>query len=165
MKSRIYMYLFFFSSLLALFMYVNQSAIYERQTAVIESLERKNKRYMDSINSLNQVVSELRYCELLTNDAPRNYSEQMGIEPEDAADQVREQIYEYNLPRAGNTLVPFANTDGQWRINRVKFLNHRWVIADCSDGQSWGELWIEYFFDQQGELDLSVESSVLFPAH
>ena len=59
--------------------------------------------------------------------------------------------------------MPFANANGQWRINRIKFLNHRWVIADCSDGSAWGELWIEYFFDQEGQLDLTVESSVLYP--
>ena len=44
MKSRIYMYLFFFSILLVLFMYVNQSSIFERQVAVISALEKKKVR-------------------------------------------------------------------------------------------------------------------------
>ncbi|MDA1210274.1 MAG: hypothetical protein O3A41_04495 [Bacteroidetes bacterium] len=163
MKSRIYMYLFFFSILLVLFMYVNQSAIFERQTAVINSLEQKQLALKDTVIALNQEISELLYFDLLTNDSARTYFEQIGLEPEDAANQVKERIYEYNLQKGGNPLVPFANANGQWRINRIKFLNHRWVIADCSDGSAWGELWIEYFFDQEGELDLTVESSVLYP--
>jgi len=163
MKSRIYMYLFFFSILLVLFMYVNQSAIFERQTAVINSLEQKQSVLKDSVATLKQEISELLYFDLLTNDSARTYFEQIGLEPEDAANQVKELIYEYNLQKGGNPLVPFANANGQWRINRIKFLNHRWIIADCSDGRAWGELWIEYFFDQEGQLDLTVESSVLYP--
>jgi hypothetical protein len=157
------MYLFFFSILLVLFMYVNQSAIFERQTAVINSLEQKQSVLKDSVTTLNQEISELLYFDLLTNDSARTYFEQIGLEPEDAANQVKERIYEYNLQKGGNPLVPFANANGQWRINRIKFLNHRWIIADCSDGRAWGELWIEYFFDQEGQLDLTVESSVLYP--
>jgi len=157
------MYLFFFSILLVLFMYVNQSAIFERQTAVINSLEQKQSVLKDSITTLKQEISELLYFDLLTNDSARTYFEQIGLEPEDAANQVKELIYEYNLQKGGNPLVPFANANGQWRINRIKFLNHRWIIADCSDGRAWGELWIEYFFDQEGQLDLTVESSVLYP--
>ena len=157
------MYLFFFSILLVLFMYVNQSAIFERQTAVINSLEQKQSVLKDSVATLKQEISELLYFDLLTNDSARTYFEQIGLEPEDAANQVKELIYEYNLQKGGNPLVPFANANGQWRINRIKFLNHRWIIADCSDGRAWGELWIEYFFDQEGQLDLTVESSVLYP--
>ena len=157
------MYLFFFSILLVLFMYVNQSAIFERQTAVINSLEQKQLALKDTVTALNQEISELLYFDLLTNDSARTYFEQIGLEPEDAANQVKERIYEYNLQKGGNPLVPFANANGQWRINRMKFLNHRRVIADCSDGSAWGELWIEYFFDQEGQLDLTVESSVLYP--
>jgi len=163
MKSRIYMYLFFFSILLVLFMYVNQSSIFERQTAIITSLEQKNQNFKDSIATQNQQISELLYFDLLTNDAARTYFEGLGMEAEDAATLVRERIYEYNLTKGGNPLVPFANANGQWRINRVKFLNHRWVIADCSDGTSWGEIWIEYFFDLDGALDLTTQSSVLYP--
>jgi hypothetical protein len=157
------MYLFFFSILLVLFMYVNQSAIHERQTAVINSLEQKQSVLKDSVTTLKQEISELLYFDLLTNDSARTYFEQIGLEPEDAANQVKELIYEYNLQKGGNPLVPFANANGQWRINRIKFLNHRWIIADCSDGRAWGEVWIEYFFDQEGQLDLTVESSVLYP--
>jgi len=149
MKSRIYMYLFFFSILLVLFMYVNQSAILERQTAVINSLEQKQSVLKDSVTTLKQEISELLYFDLLTNDSARTYFEQIGLEPEDAANQVKELIYEYNLQKGGNPLVPFANANGQWRINRIKFLNHRWIIADCSDGRAWGEVWINTFLTKR----------------
>ena len=157
------MYLFFFSILLVLFMYVNQSSIFERQAATIDVLERKNETFKDSIATLSEEISQLLYFDLLTNDSARTYFERIGMEAEDAATQVRERIYEYNLTTGGNPLVPFANANGQWRVNRVKFLNHRWVIADCSDGRAWGEIWIEYFFDQEGQLDLTTQASVLYP--
>ena len=70
------MYLFFFSILLVLFMYVNQSAIFERQTAVINSLEQKQLALKDTVTALNQEISELLYFDLLTNDSARTYFEQ-----------------------------------------------------------------------------------------
>ena len=163
MKSRIYMYLFFFSLLLLLFMYVNQSTIFDRQVTTIEVFEEKNNILKDSIAQLNQVLSEATYFDLLTNDAARTYFEQLGMEPEQVANQVKERIYEYNLQKGGNPLVPFGKTRGEWRVNRVKFLNHRWLIADCSDGRAWGEIWIEYFFDQNADLDLTTRAQVLYP--
>jgi len=163
MKSRIYMYLFFFSLLLLLFMYVNQSTIFDRQVATIEVFEEKNNTLKDSIAQLNQALSEATYFDLLTNDAARTYFEQLGMEPEQVANQVKERIYEYNLQKGGNPLVPFGKMNGEWRVNRVKFLNHRWLIADCSDGRAWGEIWIEYFFNQNADLDLTTRAQVLYP--
>ncbi len=157
------MYLFFFSLLLVLFMYMNQTTIFERQSFRIGIFEEKNKVLKDSIAILNQQLLDTEYFDLLTNDAARTYFEKLGMEPEDVANDVQELIYEYNLQKGGNPLVPFGNMNGEWRINRVKFLNHRWVIADCSDGRAWGEVWIEYFFDQNDVLDLITRSQVLYP--
>ena len=157
------MYLFFFSLLLVLFMYMNQTTIFERQSFRIGIFEEKNKVLKDSIAILNQQLLDTEYFDLLTNDAARTYFEKLGMEPEDVANDVHELIYEYNLQKGGNPLVPFGNMNGEWRINRVKFLNHRWVIADCSDGRAWGEVWIEYFFDQNDVLDLITRSQVLYP--
>jgi len=144
-------------------MYMNQTTIFERQSFRIGIFEEKNKVLKDSIAILNQQLLDTEYFDLLTNDAARTYFEKLGMEPEDVANDVQELIYEYNLQKGGNPLVPFGNMNGEWRINRVKFLNHRWVIADCSDGRAWGEVWIEYFFDQNDVLDLITRSQVLYP--
>jgi len=142
---------------------MNQTTIFERQSFRIGIFEEKNKVLKDSIAILNQQLLDTEYFDLLTNDAARTYFEKLGMEPEDVANDVQELIYEYNLQKGGNPLVPFGNMNGEWRINRVKFLNHRWVIADCSDGRAWGEVWIEYFFDQNDVLDLITRSQVLYP--
>ena len=60
-------------------------------------------------------------------------------------------------------MIPLAGTKGAMRINKLKFLNHRWIQADFSDGSSWGEMIVEYFYDHNMELQLTTIGSVLYP--
>ena len=41
-----------------------------------------------------------------------------------------------------------SNANNKYLINKVKILNHKWIIADFSNGSRWGEMWIEYYFNK-----------------
>jgi len=50
-------------------------------------------------------------------------------------------------------------------INTVKLLNHKWIIADFSDGDFWGELFIAYEINENSELKFSLIDSFLYPTN
>ncbi len=62
---------------------------------------------------------------------------------------IREELYEKNFNKNTDNFVPLSNTKNKYLINKVKILNHKWIIADFSKGTRWGEMWIEYYFDKK----------------
>ncbi|MBT8262360.1 MAG: hypothetical protein KJO05_06030 [Bacteroidia bacterium] len=163
MKKRIFMYLFFFAVLFILFQYMNEKTIFESQENKINSLT-KQVAESDSINNvLTDKVAELDYFTLLGNENAMTYIENLGMDAEAAQGLVTEAIYESNFGDVQNPLVPIESQDGKMRINKVKFLNHRWILADFTDGTYWGEVLIEYFFDDNNQLLLTPIGGTLYP--
>ena len=48
-------------------------------------------------------------------------------------------------------------------INTVKLLNHKWIIADFSDGVFWGELLLTYEVHDDSTVRFQVVESFLYP--
>ena len=163
MKSKIFMYLFFFALLFVIFQYMNEKTIFESQEKKITTLTEKKTRALDSIEILNDRIADLNYFTLQGNENAMTYFENLGRESLQVEQQVADAIYDRILENGGNSLIPFAGTKGAMRINKLKFLNHRWIQADFSDGSSWGEMIIEYFYDEKMELQLTPIGSVLYP--
>ncbi len=163
MRNKIFMYLFFFAVLFIIFQYMNEKSIFESQEKQITSLSKK-VAVADSLSGLQQeALLELNYFNLMNNDKAMDYLEKLGLDAQDVANMVRDQIYDLNVAPNGNPLVPVEGMEGKMHINKIKFLNHRWVIADFSDGTYWGEVLIEYFFDEKNELSLRTIEGVLYP--
>ncbi|MEM7186745.1 MAG: hypothetical protein AAF466_08815 [Bacteroidota bacterium] len=162
MKSKIYMYLFFFAALLLIFMYMTQRSIYESQEETIASLRDKLNKSADSIAAMEDQLLDLNYFTLQGNDNAMTYLERLGFEAAAVENMVGETIIDMNLSEGGNPLVPLEG-DGEMRVNKMKFINHRWIQADFSDGTYWGEMLVEYFFDENKELQLTPIASVLYP--
>lgn len=163
MRSKIFMYLFFFSMLLVLFMFMNQKSVYESQQGKINGLTSQNMRAEDRIAELEEQVAELNYFTLQGNENAMSYIDRLGLDPVLVEQLISDKIYDLNLQPEGNPLVPFQGKQGNLRINKIRFLNHRWIQADFSDGASWGEVMIEYFYDQNNEWQLQTISSTLYP--
>ena len=163
MKNKIFMYLFFFALLFVLFQYMNEKTIFESQEKKIAALSEKASKAIDSIEVLNDKVADLNYFTLQGNENAMTYFENLGLDAVKVESQVADAIYDKLTEGGGNSLIPFSGTKGTMRINKLKFLNHRWIQADFSDGSSWGEMIVEYFFDQNMELQLNTIGSVLYP--
>ena len=163
MKNKIFLYLFLFAILFIIFQYMNEKSIFESQENKIASLSAKVSTAKDSIGRLNDSVLDLNYFTLQGNENAVTYFENLGYEAAEVETLVSEVIYDKNVLKGGNPLIPLAGINGDMRINKLKFLNHRWVLADFSDGTYWGEMVIEYFFDENRELQLSTIGAVLYP--
>ncbi|NND63006.1 MAG: hydrolase [Flavobacteriaceae bacterium] len=163
MRSKIFMYLFFFAVLYIIFQYANEKSIFESQDKKITSLTEKSERLTDSLNILQDQIAELNYFTLQGNENAMTYIENLGMESTEVEALVSDAILEQNLIKGGNPLIPMEGMQGEMRVNKIKFLNHRWVLADFSDGSFWGEMLIEYFFDENNKLELTTLDAVLYP--
>jgi hypothetical protein len=157
------MYLFFFAALLIIFMYMNQKAIFEAQEKSIVSLKENLRQRTDTLAVLQDKIADLDYFTLQGNENAMTYLESLGFESQAVETLVSETIYDMNLIKGGNPLVPLKGVNGEMRVNKLKFINHRWIQADFTDGTYWGEMLVEYFFDENKELQLTPLSSVLYP--
>lgn len=162
MKSKIFMYLFFFSILLLLFMFMNQKSIYEKQQKQIDRLTEKVKESTDSIAAMEDRILDLNYFTLQGNENPVSYLENIGLDAAEVENTLTEDIYDLNLTKGGNPLINVEGY-GELRINKVKFLNHRWIQVDFTDGSLWGEMLIDYFYDENMQVELTPISTVLYP--
>ena len=156
------MYLFFFAVLYIIFQYMNEKSVFESQEKQIENLSRKVQA-ADSLRLVaeNEAINA-NYFNLMGNSDAMTYLENLGMEAADVKQMVGDAIIERNFEANGNPLVPIEG-GSKMLINKIKFLNHRWVIANFSDGNYWGEVIIEYFFDENNELFLKPISALLYP--
>ena len=164
MRSKIFMYLFIFSMLFVLFIYVNDKKILDSKEQRIENLENKlaSSEKDSNLNSGNSSENE-DYFSFQNNESAYSFFENKGIDPEKLPAQIEETIISQNAPDKDNPLVPFDGMNGPMRINKIKILNHKWILADFTDGTYWGELLISYSVEDNGTITYNTEKSFLYP--
>jgi len=163
MKSRIFMYLFLFALLLVLFQYVNQKGIYESQNKKIVSLQSKVEKLKDSVATLESLQRDFNYFKLIGNDNAMTYFENQNMDAVAVQQKVSDEIYSKNSAKEDNPLVPYAGMHGLMAVNKVYFLNHKWLIADFTDGVYWGEMLLYYDIDKDDAISFEVLGAMLYP--
>ncbi len=162
MRNKIFLYLFLFSLLMLLFLYMSQKSIYESQENKITSVNTLLEKSQDSISKLNTEIAELHYFNFQDNDNAMTYFENMGYDATEIEELVTNQIYDQNAIKGNNPLVPFEGMEGEMKINKIKFLNHKWIIADFTDGVYWGEMILDYSINSEKQLNFNTIGSTLY---
>lgn len=163
MGKRIFIYLFIFTLLLALFIYVNDKRILDDKEERIEILQKEiaeAKKQNDSLVALEGND----YFNLSNNEEAISYFENKGIDTKRLIANIEDAIISQNKAQEDNPLVPYAGMEGNMRINRIKILNHKWIIADFTDGKYWGEVFLSYEVGEDGSISFNAEKSFLYPA-
>ncbi len=164
MKGKIYLYLFMFSSLLVVFQYVNSKSIIEKYEKDIVKAKDKVSMYKDSLMTLEDENLELMYFNLENNEDAISYFENKGLNVSELIPFIKDELYKLNEVKGEHPLVPYASmTDGKILINNMRLLNHKWIIADFSDGKYWGELFLTYEITDEGKLDYELKEYFLYP--
>jgi tetratricopeptide (TPR) repeat protein len=164
MKGKIYLYLFVFSLLLVIFQYVNSKSIIEKYEKDIIKAKEKVSMYKDSILALQDDNLELMYFNLENNEDAISYFEKKGLNVSELIPFIKDELYNLNEAKGEHSLIPYAAmTDGKMLINNIRLLNHKWIIADFSDGRYWGELFLTYEIIDTGELDYNLKEYFLYP--
>lgn len=163
MKRQIFLYLFLFTLLLVIFQYMNEKSIFENQEIKIENLRAQVEVAEDSLSKLNARIGDLNYFTLQGNENAMTYLESLGYDSGDIETLITNQIYDQNAIKGNNPLVPFEGMNGEMKINKLKFLNHKWILADFTDGTYWGEMILEFNINEKEELTLNTIASLIYP--
>jgi len=154
--------LHYFSILLLLFLFF-QYLYYSRKIlkakSNLEVEKNKNQFYLDSLEKWNEKIIENNYFVLEGNEEAISYFDKIAIQ--NISQKIQDALYETNIKE--NDLIPYEGMNGKFLINKVRILNHKWIIADFSDGKYWGELFIKYKIDSQKKITFKVVEYFLYP--
>ena len=130
------------------------------QQSRLEKKQSQLKALKDSLKVEKRRFFENVYFSLDTNEEALVYFDDLGFPVTSML--IKDAIYDTNLLREEESLVPYAQMGGKFLINKIKILNHKWVIADFSDGTFWGELLIKYQVAADGVLTFTVVEQFLY---
>ncbi|MDO1500658.1 hydrolase [Winogradskyella maritima] len=167
MKSRIFMYLFIFALLAVVFQYVNSKNILDKYEEDITKLKGKNKVLEEQTLQLQEANEDLSYFRVEGNEDALSYFESLGYKTEELIPAIRDGLYNMNNYEGDDhPIVPYASmTDQQILINRVRILNHKWILANFTDGKHWGEIFVTYELDDKGGLTYDLGEYFLYPVN
>jgi hypothetical protein len=154
MKSKIFMYLFLFTALFVVFQYANSNKALNQFTNQIDSLKKEVSQLKDSLQLVEDKNFDLQYFSLEGNEDALAYFNNLDVTA--LVTNIKDKVYEYNESKGDNPLVPYAGMSGDMKINKVKLLNHQWMISDFSDGKYWGELLLKYSYDNNTQ-EITIE--------
>jgi hypothetical protein len=126
-----------------------------------------NTKLKDSLTSVSAKLDDANYFALENNQNAQDYLNSgygiKNISYEQLIPLVKEKLMDLNENPKGN---PYTGQDQigaqKFIINKAKVLNHRWVIADFSDGEYWGEVLLKYFVNEDESITFEIVQSVLY---
>jgi hypothetical protein len=160
MKHKIYLYLFIFVALIALYQFVSASNMVTAKNTKIESQADQLVQLEDSIQKLHLKVLDNKYFSLENNDDALAYYDHLKLK--DPSRYISDKLLETNESKGDNPLVPYEGMENDFKINKIKILNHKWILADFSDGKYWGEVLIKYELKDDLGVDFSLIDHLLY---
>ena len=164
MKKSLMLYLFILVLLLNVFTYK-----YFSDEIAFEKSKSENtiKRVRDSLLSSTNKLADANYFSLEKNENAQNYFNPDNVKKTIQIDKlipfVTEKLMDLNANPKGN---PYTGQDqigaNKFIINKVKILNHRWIIADFSDGEYWGEVLLKYFVNEDETVSFETIQSFIY---
>ncbi|WP_395046775.1 hypothetical protein [Flavobacterium sp.] len=121
---------------------------------------RAEKFKVKMTDSITKIVAEKEdgdYFSLAYDEKAQDYLE--GYDVQKLMPQVKEKLMDMNSNPTGNKLIPYDNMV----INKVRFLNHRWIIADFTGDSNWGEVILKYFLEKDGSVTFETAETVMYP--
>jgi lipopolysaccharide export LptBFGC system permease protein LptF len=160
MKTRIYLYLFIFTALIALFLFVSGNKQVAASENKVASLQEAITNLEDSLQKKELEVLDMQYFSLENNDDALAYYDHLELE--DPSRYIADKLLETNEQKGTNPLIPYEGMENDFKINKIKILNHKWIIADFSDGKYWGELIINYALKDDLGVDFKLLDYLLY---
>jgi hypothetical protein len=161
---RLFIYLFGISLLFTIYTY----SYYSKKVAFeAERYTKMKTKLTDSIQSLLEINRSNQYFNLAYNDAAQDYfidNPNLSISSiSEFSSQIKEALIAFNDLESGNPYTGQEQINEQkFIIERVRVLNHRWIIADFTDGKFWGEALIKYFAEDDGSFTFEHMHAILY---
>jgi uncharacterized FlgJ-related protein len=153
------LYAFVFSLLFNVFQFVNSTKILEGKETEVQKVKTQLKTSRDSVMQL----SNANYFALESDEDAQEYFFSNNLDYQKVAIKVKEDLIVLNENKNGNQLVPYEPIDGKsFIVNTSKILNHRWLIAEFSNGDLWGQILVKYFVSADRPTEFETVETVLY---
>lgn len=153
------LYAFVFSLLFNVFQFVNSTKILEGKETEVQKVKTQLKTSRDSVMQL----SNANYFALESDEDAQEYFFSNNLDYQKVAIKVKEDLIVLNENKNGNQLVPYEPIDGKsFIVNTSKILNHRWLIAEFSNGDLWGQILVKYFVSADKPTEFETIETVLY---
>ena len=164
MKGKVFMYLFLFTLLLVLFMFVNSKSIIESYEKKLIKAENRVEVYKDSLAVLSDENLELLYFNLENNEDALSYFEKFGYDTSELIPKIKDALISKNVYEGDDhPIIPYASmTENKIMINKIRLLNHKWILTDFTDGKYWGELLISYTVKDLNTIEFKLEDYLMY---
>ncbi|WP_299100456.1 hydrolase [uncultured Winogradskyella sp.] len=166
MKNKILMYLFIFTVLLLIFQYVNSKNILDKYEVDIVKVKSQLKESEATIKAMEEQNFEMSYFNIDGNEDALTYFEAQGYDTEKLIPAIIEGLYNMNdYEGDDHPIVPYVSmTESKLLINKIRVLNHKWIIANFTDGEFWGEIFVSYEIDEQNQLKYKLVEYLMYPS-
>jgi len=126
-----------------------------------------NKKFIDTVLALTNKNNDEEYFTLAKNQNAQEYFENNKVGTFVYAEKiipfVTDKLKDFNSNLNGNPYVDQSPINGKkFIINKIKVLNHRWIIADFNNGDIWGEALIKYFLNDDGSVSFENAETLIY---
>ena len=160
MKNKIFSYLFIFAALIALYQFVSANNMVKDKNEKINNLQSELIHFQDSVQKLQLKVMDMQYFSLENNDDALVYYDHLELQ--DPGSYISDKLLETNEEKGDNPLIPYEGMESDFKINKIKILNHKWIVADFSDGKYWGEILLKYELKDNLGVDFTLMDHLLY---
>lgn len=160
MKKNIFLYLFVFMALIALYLGMRGSKMTSSSMEQIGALKTEVADLKDSVQKGQIRMLDMQYFSLQNNDDALAYFEHLNLE--NPTRYIEDKLLETNEKKGDNPLIPYEGMESDFKINKIKVLNHKWILADFSDGSYWGDLIIKYELKDDLGVDFTLVEHLLY---
>lgn len=160
--------LLLYSFILALVFNVFTYSYYSREIAFKnEQFDILKKKVQINQEKLKDKLLDSDYFSLENNEKAQNYFysnlPEKNVDVTELIPLIKNKLMDYNDNPNGNPYVDQQKLgNNKFIINKIKVLNHRWIIADFSDGEYWGEVLLKYFVNDDKSISFEVNQSLVY---
>ena len=154
-----FLYLFILAVLFNVYQYVNSNKILDAKENEVTKMKERLIVARDSIN--NAMYND--YFDIEKDQDAQDYFYNKNLDYEKVMEKVNEDLVSMNAQPKGNSLIPYEPMDGKnFVVNKAKILNHRWIIAEFSNGDFWGQILVKYFHNDDKPTDFETVETILY---
>jgi hypothetical protein len=154
-----FLYLFILAVLFNVYQYVNSNKILDAKENEVTKMKERLTVARDSIN--NAMYND--YFDIEKDQDAQDYFYNKDLDYEKVMEKVNEDLVSMNAQPKGNSLIPYEPMDGKnFVVNKAKILNHRWIIAEFSNGDFWGQILVKYFHNDDKPTDFETVETILY---
>ncbi len=164
MKKSLFLYLFILALVFNVFTYMYYS---KQMDFDQKQFKTTNTKLKDSLTALTAKYEDANYFALENNQNAQDYfdNEATGeyIAYEKLIPFVKDRLLDFNDNPNGNPYVGFDKmNDKKFIVNKIKVLNHRWIIVDFNNTELWGEAIIKYFINDDKTVSFETAETLIY---